>query len=395
MPHEVDGQVHWHEPSGLSAAGVSRYLRPKLAYDRFMECEGLPVLRTGSVAALSDLARAPWRRIGGRGAFLQMFGTEGGLGCALIDIPASGALRAEKHLFEEIVLVLQGRGTTELWLEDSARRVMFEWQEGSLFSIPANALHRMVNATDAPALLFCGTNAPAMVNLLGDADAVFANPFVFRERFDDETGQAFDDIEPDPVRGLALCRTNLVPDVVRCDLPLDNRHSPGYRQMALSMTGPGLECAVGEHRPGRYAKAHLLPAGMVKIGLAGEGFCYRWPACLGPTPWQDGSGDAVLRCELGVGSIFAAGPGGGRWYHQVFNTGATPLRHLAWSVPERQAGPPGEEMRDDTAVDRADGGSMIPYSAEDPFLRAEYAGILARDGRINRMKADDYSAEAG
>lgn len=390
MPHEVDGQVHWHEPVGLSAAGISRFLRPALAYDRFMADEGVPVVRAASLD-LRKVVRGSWRRLAGAGAYLQMFGTEGGLGCALIEIAASGATRSEKHLFEELVLVLEGRGTTELWLEDTDRRVVFEWQPGSLFSVPPNAVHRMVNATGSAALLLSGTNAPALVNMLGDVDAVFANPFVFRDRFDDELGLAFDDVEPDPVRGLALCRTHLVPDAIGCDLPLDNRYSPGYRQLALSMTGAGMVCAVGEHRPGRYAKAHILSASSVMVGLRGQGFSYLWPERSGPMPWADGAGDTVLRVEHSPGAIMGAGPGGGRWYHQIFNTGSVPLRHLVWSVPERAGGAPGKEIRDDTAVNLADGGTVISYAREDPYVRAGYLAELAQSGQVNRMRDDDYA----
>lgn len=390
MPHEVDGQVHWHEPAGLSAAGISRFLRPALAYDRFMADEGVPVMRVAAVN-LRDVARGPWRRLGASGAYVQMFGTEGGLGSAVIEIPASGATRSEKHLFEEMVLVLDGRGTTEIWLEDTDRRVVFEWQPGSVFSIPPNAVHRMVNATGSVALLFSGTNAPGLVNLLGSVDAVFASPFVFRDRFDDEVGVAFDDVEPDPMRGLALCRTHLVPDAIGCDLPLDNRYSPGYRQLGLSMTGPGMACAVGEHRPGRYAKAHILPPSSVMVGLRGQGFSYLWPERSGPCPWRDNAADTVRRVVHGRGAIMGAGPGGGRWYHQVFNTGSVPLRHLVWSVPDRPGGPPGEETRDDTDVDLSEGGTVISYSREDPFVRQAYAAALAQSGQVNRMRDSDYA----
>ncbi len=391
MPHEVDGQVHWHEPAGLSAAGISRFLQPPLTYDRFMEAEGGPVIRAMSVD-LRAVPLQPWRRLAASGAYVQMFGTEGGLGCALLEIAASGDTRAEKHLFEEIVLVLEGRGTTELWLEDTDRRVVFEWQAGSLFSVPPNAVHRMVNATGTAALLLQASNAPAMLNMLGTVDAVFANPFVFANRFDDEVGLAFDDVEPHPVRGLAQCRTHLVPDIVGCDLPLDNRYSPGYRQLGLAMTGPGLDCAVGEHRPGRYAKAHILPTCSVMVGLRGRGFSYLWPQRSGPTPWADGLAETVLAVAHAPGVIMGAGPGGGRWYHQVFNTGPVPLRHLTWGVPERAGGPPGAEMCDDTAVDLADGGTMISYAREDPFVRAQYSSEVGVAGQINRMRDDDYAA---
>lgn len=389
MPHEVDGQVHWHEPSGLSPAGSSRFLRPKLTYDRFMDDEAVPVVRAADIADLRAVALQPWRRLGGRGAFLQLFGTEGGLGCALQQLGPGEASRSEKHLCEEIVLVVEGRGTTEL--RGGAGRVVFEWQQGSVFAIPANTPHRFVNATQGSVLLLSLGNAPALLNQLGDIDAMFANPFVFSNGSGDEAGQAFDDIEPDPVRGLALCRTALVPDAIGCDLPLDNRFSPGFRQLGLAMTGPALVCQIGEHRPGRYAKAFVQAADTVMTCLAGEGICLLWPERVGPTPWQAGAEDAVLRVDLSPFTMTAAGPGGGRWYVQTFNTGARPLRHLVCGLAERPLGPPGEEVRDPSTTERGDGGTMIPYRHEDPYLRALYAEALAGTGITNRMRPDDYA----
>ena len=384
--------MHWHEPVGLTPAGASRFARPPRAHDRFMAEEGLATLRATFVPSLPAVPRSLWRRLGGQGVFIQLHGTEGALGCSVSEIPAGAALSVEKHLCEEILLVLEGRGTTELWLDGDAERVVFEWQPGSLFTIPPNAQHRLINAAATPALIFSASNLPAVLNQLGDTEAVFANPFIFRNRFDDETGLAFDDIEPDPVRGLALCRTSLVPDVIGCDLPLDNRHSPGYRQMTLGMTSDAMTCSVGEHRPGRYSRAHLLPPAGVTLCLRGSGHVLLWPERLGPTPWRSGFETEVLRLNLQHHAMFAAGPGGGRWYHQVFNTGKIPLRLLVWSVPDRPAGPPGAEELDEAVVELADGGTMIPYWAEDPNLRSDYARICAETGITNRMRPDDYRA---
>lgn len=389
MPHEAAGQVHWHEPAGLEAAGVRRYRQPMLEYDRYVEREGAAVIRATSVIA-GRVTLSPWCRLGGRGAFLGLFGTEGALGLALLEVPASGALNAEKHLFEEMLLVLEGAGTAEFWQPGDSERVVFEWQPGSLFSVPPNACHRLVNATGQPALLLSANTAPALFNLLGDADAVFANPFVFRDRFDDETGRAFDAIEPDPVSELALCRTGLVPDAQGCDLPLDNRPSPGYRRLQLAMCGPSLECALGEHRPGRYGRAQRHDSAMASVCLRGSGYSYLWPERLGPTPWRDGLGSEVLRVEQHRGVVTASGPGGGRWYHQQFTTSSEPLRHLTWTMPQRPMVSPGVETRDEAFADHADGGGMIGYWQEDVRLGAEYAEVLAERGLPNRMKPADY-----
>ena len=80
-----------------------------------------------------------------------------------------------------------------------------------MFSIPLNAWHRIVNATNEPALLQAGTTAPILINALQNTDAIFDNPYVFRERFstDADFYKERTEVEPDPVRGLAMRRTNL------------------------------------------------------------------------------------------------------------------------------------------------------------------------------------------
>ena len=392
MPHELDGHVHWHEPAGLTPAGLSRFRRPPTAYDRFMDNEGIGVLRGMQIPQLADVPLSPWPRMGGSGRYLQPNGTEGLWGSYLVEVPASGALNVEHHLYEEVFLVLEGRGTTEIWRE-GGRRHIFEWQRGALFSIPLNAHHRIVNATAEPALLLAGTTAPGALNLLGDPAAVFQSPYRPAGEDPDDLFTPYDDIEPDPIRELALCRTHLVPDALGCDLPLDNRYSPGYRQMELEMTGTVFHMAIGQHRPGRYARAHLLPRGAALICLGGSGFSYVWPESLGPTPWQDGLADSVIRVDHHRFSMMAAGPGPGRWYHQSFGTSAAPLRHALWSgtsAPGRDPGPPGEEITDPTALDLPDGGTAIPYWMEDPAHRTRHSEAMQAAGLPNRMRDEDY-----
>src|SRR5271167_355520 len=218
--HEIAGQVHWHEPSGFKRAGFGKLGRPKTPYDLFMESDGIPIYRDIGVSKVQNLPLLPWPRMGGRGSYIQLHGTEGKWGCYVVEVPAAGALNIEKHLYEEIYLVVEGRGSTEVWLEGDNKRHAFEWQKGSLFSIPVNAMHRIVNASSAPALLLAGTTAPNLMNLVNDVGAIFNCPYQFRDRFSgaDDFYKYKDDIEPDPVRGLAMRRTNFIPDIVNCDL---------------------------------------------------------------------------------------------------------------------------------------------------------------------------------
>src|SRR4029077_8804421 len=92
------------------------------------------------------------------------------------EIPAGKALEQKRHFYEQIVYVLGGGGYTPMGggaghhggnkvaggvANRAANKV--EWAEGSLFSIPMNALHRHFNSDSAhPARLLMITTFPLM-----------------------------------------------------------------------------------------------------------------------------------------------------------------------------------------------------------------------------------------
>lgn len=401
MHLDPDGMTHWHEPQKEERAGFGAFGQPKSDYDRFMDEEGLPVFRGIGIRHVGDLPLARWERMGGRGSFIQLHGTEGKWGCYVVEVPAGGALNPEKHIYEEIFLVVEGRGSTEVWAEDSGRKHVFEWQQGSVFSIPVNANHRIVNATNSPALLLAGTTAPNLMNLIGNRDFIFNAPYRFTDRYSDAEGfyKPNDDVTPDPIRGLAQRRTNLVPDVVDCELPLDNRRSPGYRRVEPFMTGNKFYFWLGQHETGRYSKAHAHTSAAVLVCIKGSGYTYSWPEELGPTPWADGHADKVKRVDYDQFGMVSAAPGGARWYHQHFNTSDAPFRLMAWFGPNHPSLvtglPPGEKQIDYTAMDLHEGGTAIPYWMEDPFLREEFDARIRASGGVNRMEPERYVRPEG
>lgn len=397
MPH--DAPSHWHEPTAGENAGFGKFGRPAMPYDRFMEAEGVPVYRDIGVRTVLDLPMRPWKRLGGRGSYIQLFGTEGLWGQYVVEVPAGGALNVDRHTYEKIVFVVEGRGSTEVW-RDPANKQTFEWQKGSLFTIPLNASHRFVNATNSPAVLLCGTTAPNVMNLFDNLDFIFNNDFAFLDRYSpsDDFFKSREDIEPDPIRGLAMRRTNFIPDVVNCELPLDNRRSPGYRRVEPHMAGNRFYVWVGQHETGRYSKAHKHASAAVLLCLKGKGYTYTWPADLGMTPWKDGFGDKVKRQEYEYGGLVSAAPMSGDWFHQHFGVSKDPLRVSAWHGPNnqraRKAGVPGEALMDYGAIDLKKGGSAIPYCDEDPYLRKEFEQRLAAEGVSSRMKDEFYKDAA-
>src|SRR5215813_4918329 len=330
--HDATSQTHWHEPKAGENAGKGRFGRPKGPYDRFMEDEGVPIYRGVGVHKVQNLPMKPWKRLGGKGSYIQLFGIEALWGLYIVEVPAGGALNVERHLYEKTVLVVEGRGSTEIWQEGQAKKQIFEWQPYSMFSVPLNCYHRFVNATNQPVLLLCGTSAPNIINLLNNTNFVFNCPYNFTDRYQgqDDFFKANDDIEPDRVRGLAMRRTNFIPDIVYCELPMDNRRSPGYRRIEPEFKGSDFYLWIGHHETGRYSKAHKHEACAVLICLRGKGYTYTWPDTLGTQPWSNGLGDKVIRQDYEPVGLVAAAPMSGDWFHQHFGISKEPLRLSAW-----------------------------------------------------------------
>jgi quercetin dioxygenase-like cupin family protein len=395
MPHDDDAS-HWHEPKAGQNAGYGDFKRPQMPYDAFMAGEDIPIFRGIGVRRVQDLPMRAWNRLGGRGSFIQLYGTEGLWGMYIVEVPAGGALNIEKHLYEKQVLIVEGRGSTEIWRDDPKAKQTFEWQAGSLFSIPLNVHHRFVNATNAPALLLCGTSAPNVMNLFDNPRFVFDCPFDFSERYSGQqdyfTPQ--DDIAPDPVRGLAMKRTNFIADVFNTELPLDNRRSPGYRRLEPHMAGQRFHLWIGQHETGRYSKAHKHESAAILICIKGKGYTYTWPEVLGMTPWKDGHGAKVLRQDYEPVGLVSAAPMSGDWYHQHFGVSKDPLRLTAWFGPNNHSalkpGIPGEKMSDVWAIDVNKGGKAVPYWLEDPAIRAEFEATLKHEGVASRMEDHLY-----
>ena len=401
MPHDQDNVVHWHEPKAGENAGFGKFERAKSNYDRFMESEGIPIYRAIGVRRVQDLPMTPWKRLGGRGSYIQLFGTEGLWGMYIVEVPGGGALEIEKHVYEKTVLVVEGRGTTEVWQDGSASKSVFEWQQYSMFSIPLNARHRFVNASSSPALLLCGTSAPNIFNLIANPKFVFDCPFVFNERFSgtEEFFKQRDDIAPDKLRGLAMMKTNFMTDIANCEMPLDNRRSPGYRRLEPEFAGSDFYLWIGQHETGRYSKAHKHDSCAVLICLKGKGYSYTWPDRLGTQPWKNGVQADVMRQDYEPVGMVSAAPMSGDWFHQHFGVSKEALRLTAWfgvnNHPARRPGRPGEKLIDFGAIDLKKGGTAIPYHEEDPAIRAEFNETLRQEGVPSRMDDKLYVKPEG
>lgn len=375
--------------------GLTIWDRPPSPYETFCEKENVPILRgLVGIRDTREVELGEWARMGGRGAFIDLDGTGGKHGNYLIEIPPGGALEPEKHMYEEILFVVEGRGSTEVWVDGQATKSVFEWGQNSVFSPPLNTWHRIINATNRPALLLATTNAPPIMQLFNDTDFIFNSAYHFKKRYNpSDAGSYFDaweefgwdTLEERPAYGGAL-----IPDAVSLELPKGGNRGFGHKSLALrNMSGNQFIGFIAQYPPGRYSKTHAHQPGPVLICLAGAGYTMCWPKSAGMTPWQDGNADQVKITEYVPGGMVSAAPGDENWFHGHFGVGG--LRVLAHTVgyPQATVGPPGVAIAS-SLRDIKDGGGTIEYPDEDPMVREIFKQKLAVIGATFDMPDSLY-----
>ncbi len=367
------------------------------AYDVFMDEQNIPIHRGMGVYDLRQLPLARWQRMGGQGTFIELDGQAGYFGIYAVEVPAGGALNSERHMYEEMFLVIEGHGSTEIWREGKPKKQTFEWQPGTLFSVPLNVWHRLVNATSSPALVLAATSAPSVMELFATRSFIFNNPYEFLDRYDESEDyfKPQDEFVANP-QGRARLLTNLIPDVATCYVPRDNVFGPGYRWFNFRLAGDrSFHNFIAEYASGRYSHCHSHEAGRVLVCLRGKGYSWNWPLRLGKRPWEAGKGDLVNRQDYIPGGMVSAAPGGGDWFHQHFSTGKGIMRIMAIRHPLKLEEPPGEERElPDGTMHLGPGRHTIHFFEEDPQVRKIYQEALKREGAKFTMPESIYREQA-
>src|SRR6266700_4222721 len=142
-------------------------------YLRWVRGEGLDIISAHYVRNLRTVELKPWARRVGRGVYINHEASRTSNDCYVCEIPPGKKLEPQRQLFEEMILVLDGRGSTTVW-NDQGRRITFEWKAGAMFAIPLNCWHQHFNGSgQAPARYVAVTNAPPVINLYEDVEFVF------------------------------------------------------------------------------------------------------------------------------------------------------------------------------------------------------------------------------
>ncbi|GAA4519237.1 hypothetical protein GCM10023191_094550 [Actinoallomurus oryzae] len=341
-------------------------------YTRWVAAEGLDIIAAHYVPDLRTVELKPWARRGGRGVFINHEATRTSNDCYVCEIPAGGELAPQRQLFEEMILVLDGQGSTKVW-NDAGAEVTFEWQAGSIFAIPLNTHHQHFNGSGRKAARFVSsTNLPPVINLYDDADFVFNTSRDFPNRFDGEP----DYFSPKGEQKGLLLDTNFVADAVNLPLVEAKERGAGGGHIRFAMAKGSMNSHISQFPIATYKKGHRHGPGAHVIILTGTGYSLMWP-----------EGEEPRRYEWGPGSLIVPP---NMWFHQHFNTGPDPARYLAFkhevvSIRNAQGVPK-------AWISQRIGGDQIDYADESPYVRETFREALAKIGIEPRME-EAYSAE--
>ena len=349
---------------------------PKFLFDPYLDWvgkEGLPVFE-GLGIDLLQIETGPWPRFGvdaacahleGRGDFVAIF---------VIDLPPGGQSAPQRHLFEEVVYVLDGHGSTTLTTADGQVH-SFEWGPKSLFALPLNAQYRHFNGSGrARARLASTHNLPVVLNLYHSAAFIFDNDFEFPERAG-KAGYFAGEGEFIPKRpGRHMWETNFVPDVSGFELRAWDRRGAGSSNMKFILADGTMHAHSSEMPVGTYKKAHRHGPDFHVFNVTGRGYSLLWY-----------EGDAEFqRVDWRHGVVFAPPDG---MYHQHYNTGNDPARYLAVALGSLRYPFTSAKRRlfEGVDVNVRDGGAQIEYEDQDPRIHEIYLRELARHGVRSRM----------
>ena len=352
---------------------VSKFVKEKeTPYTRWVAQEGLDIIDGIYVPDLNAVELKPWARRNGYGVFINHDASRTSNDCYVCEIRPGDELTAQRQLYEEMILILSGRGATSVW-NDAGQKVSFEWRAGAMFSIPLNTWHQHFNGSGDEKVRFVAvTNLALLMNVFEEPEFIFNTAYDFKNRFSGEP----DYFAPkDKVSGLLL-ETNFVADVV--DLPLieAKERGAGGGHIRFNLAKSSMNTHISQFPVGTYKKAHAHGPGAHVIILAGEGYSLMWA-----------EGEEPKRYEWKPGTMITPP---NMWYHQHFNKGTTPARYLAFKYE-------GVAIRNAQGVPKAwisrrIGGHQIDYADESPQVRTTFAEALAEKGLEPRMD-ESYELE--
>lgn len=243
-----------------------------------------------------------WEQFGVNGLYIKMADyqiTDGWL----LEIPAKGEMKPQRHMFEAGLYFFGGPGHIILQQEGKRpQRVDFKYR--TLFSVPMNVRYQIFNDSDKPVRMVAVTSFPFMLNATNSEKFVWENDFAFTDRYDAEEDFATSSEHT----GANDTVTNVVPDAVEFELDSYDHRGKGTTNMHWKMAGNSvLDMHVSEMPAGVFKKAHRHSSDAFILLTSGKGYSVTWP---------EGQYDKRVRVDWQEGTIFVPPI---YWYHQHYN----------------------------------------------------------------------------
>lgn len=347
-------------------------------YKDWSEGEGIPIhLDFGH--NLLELKTEHWDMYEAKGCFAHTHGAGDFMSNYVLEISPKEKTKPVKHLYEIFCYVLEGHGSTKIWLPSGELRI-FEWGPKALFAIPLNCQYQIFNSSGQKQIrISCTNNAPITLNLYHNKDFVFNNPFQFSERIGEQKHFDGDGDLSAYTHKTGVQRnvweTNFVHDLTSFKLYELEARGKGSSNISFILGDGTMHAHVSQIPSGRYKKAHRHAAGTHVHAVDGEGYSLLWfdgDSEFKEFPWQHG---------------FMYTPP--FWmFHQHFNTCPHPARYLACSLGSRRY--PFISLRRKSAEGAGskslqDGGRQLEYEDQDSRIHRKWIEALKVTGVKSQM----------
>jgi quercetin dioxygenase-like cupin family protein len=345
---------------------------PETSYRAWTRSEGVDIVQTQYIPDLRCVELKPWKRTGGSACFINHEQSDRSNDCRVEEFRAGETSQPQRHLHEQMLYVLSGRGATKVWQSSGGEQV-FEWHEGSLFAIPLNSWYQHFNGSgEQPVRLLAVTNAPVVMNMFADPEFVYHCDYEFLSRFDGRDAYFNGEGRLDG----RYWETNFVPDVRQFKLLDYAERGAGGKNIQLKLAHNTLGAHISEFPVGTYKKGHKHGPGAHVLILSGTGYSLMWK-----------QGQPFQRYDWSEGSLVIPPDD---TFHQHFNSGPVAARYLALRYETRARDPQtGLPM---STISTRMGGDQIDYEDEDPQVREMYEEQCARHGVASKM--DDFFRSA-
>jgi cupin superfamily acireductone dioxygenase involved in methionine salvage len=348
-----------------------------LLRDPYMEwarAQNIPIVEDFGI----DIRKVPvaqWDRYGMNGCLCHLKGRDDFISIFAFEIPPGGKSAPVHHLYEEVIYVISGNGSTTV-IDEAGRKHSFEWGPKSLFSIPLNATYQHFNASGLePARLSSTNNMVFTMNRFRSEALIYGAKAQFPER----TGGAnyfagegeFIAVRP----GRHQWETNFVSDLSAFELKQWAARGAGGSMLRFMLADNTIGCHSSEMPVGTYKKGHRHFDGVCVYAVTGQGYSLLWhedDADYVRVDWEHG----VVYCP--PDSMF----------HQHFNVANHPSRYLALQIGTVRY-PLLQMKRDiwDVGVDKdvKDGGAQVEYPDQDPRIHQLWLDEIAKNGVDSKM----------